>query len=146
MRIWSKYFLAQASHVPGGFEDGSVTASLCTSRHCAMHCRAKRASLACSGLTNRPTGHIGVDLHQQLIALRQPARGHDLLNRYTIGLKIIDDDARTVRGGLNQSPVDLLWPGCQRHTEQHAGQVSVHQDRAVAIPPVQRQQTTLSRL
>ena len=111
-----------------------------------MHGRANRAPLACPRLADGPAGDVGVNLHQQLVALRQPARGHDLLDRYAVGLEVIDDDARAIGGGLDQGSVDFLRPGCQRQAQQQTGQVDIHQDRAVAIPPVESQQTALTRL
>ena len=85
-------------------------------------------------------GHIGVDLHQQFVLLGQTAAGHQLADRHAVLLEGIHDDARAVGGGFDQGAVDLLGPGRQGGAQQQAGQVHVHQDAAVAVPPVERQQ------
>ena len=59
--------------------------------------------------------------------------------------KPVDDGQRAERGRLDERAVDLRRRGVERLPEQQARQPLVHQHRAVAVVPVQRQQARLAR-
>ncbi len=52
-----------------GFGDRIVTACRFAGCHCTVHGRTERAALACLGDVNRPPRDVGVNLHQQLVAI-----------------------------------------------------------------------------
>ena len=131
-------------HVLRGLEDGIVAAGLLARGHGPEHGRAQGARLLGSRHLELPPGDVGVDLHQQLVALRQTARGHDLLHGHAALLEGLDDDARAVSSGLDEGAVDFLRFGQQRGSQEHARQVHVHQHGAVAVPPIQGQQAALA--
>ncbi len=56
------------------------------------------------------------------------------------------DRQRAERGRLDQRAVNLVRLGVQRLPEQQPAQAHVHQDRAVAVVPVERQQPVLAGL
>ena len=91
-------------------------------------------------------GHIGVDLHQQFVLLRQTAASHQLMDRHAVLLEGIHDDACAVSGRFDQGAVDFLGLGRQGSAQQQAGQVHIHQDAAVAVPPIECQQAAFARL
>jgi hypothetical protein len=101
-----------------------------------MHGRTDGADLAGFRDMDGQSGHIGIDLHEQLVAVRQAAGGNELVNRNVVLVEALDDKPGAVGGGLDQGAVDLLGPGTQGHPQHQAGQVNVDQDRAIAIPPI----------
>ena len=55
-------------------------------------------------------------------------------------LEGLDDGPRPEGGGLQQRAVDVLGPGVQGQAGDHAAQMVVDQDRAVAVVPVEGDQ------
>ena len=60
-------------------------------------------------------------------------------------LEAIDDRQRAEGGGLDQRPVNLCRRRVQRLTEQQAGEPRIDEDGAVAVVPVEREQTAFAR-
>ena len=60
-------------------------------------------------------------------------------------LEVVHDPAVAERDRLEQRAVDLRLGALQRQAEDHAGQIGVGEDRAVAVPPVERDQPGLPR-
>ena len=112
--------------------------------HGGEHGRPEGRRLSGGGDPERSTGHVRVDLHQHPVALGQAAAGHDLIDSDAALLEGVDDDPRTEGRGLDQGPVYLGRGRGQGHTEQDSGQIGIDQDRAVAVPPVERQQPGLA--
>ena len=57
----------------------------------------------------------------------------------------VDDHPRAIDRGLQQRPVDIRRPGGQGGADEGPGQLGIHQHGAVAVPPVERDQTRLAR-
>jgi len=85
-------------------------------------------------------------LHQQLVLLRQAARRHQFFDRHAAVLERLDDHPRAEGRRLDQRAVDVGGARAQRGPDQQAAQVYIHQHRAIAVPPVERQQAVLARL
>ena len=47
--------------------------------------------------------HICINLHKQFVFLGQSAASHQFMDRYTIILKGLDDDARSIRSRFNKA-------------------------------------------
>ena len=127
----------QAAHGGGGLRDGIVAAARRACRDCAEHGAAQRAGLPRAGHADFPPQHIGIDLQHERVFVRDAAAGKDRAHGHARLFKRFDDGARAKGGGLHQRAVDFLGLGAQRHAQDQAREMRVHQDGAVAVPPVQ---------
>ena len=64
----------------------------------------------------------------------------DVVDRHAVGFECLDDHARPVGRGLDERAVDLLGDGRQRRADQQPADGGIHEDGAVAVPPVEGQQ------
>ena len=108
--------------------------------------RAQRAGLARAGHLHRAAGHVGVDLHEQRVFLRDAARADDAVDRHAVFPDALDDRARAERGRLDQRAIDFGPRRVEVLAEQQAGEQLVDEDGAVAVVPVEREQAGLARL
>ncbi len=127
-------------HRPRRVLDRGVAAGRGAGGDRAEHRRAERRGLVRGADLERAPGDVGVDLQHQRALLGQAAAGDDVVDGHAVGLEGLDDHARPVGGRLDQRAVDLLGRGRERRPDQQAADGRVDEDRAVAVPPVERQQ------
>ena len=95
------------------------------------------------GDAHAQAARVGEQLHRQRALLGDPAAGDDLAQRQPVLLEVLDDPPVAERDRLEQRAVDLLARRLQRQPEERAAEVGVGEDRAVAVPPVERDEPAL---
>lgn len=73
-----------------------------------------------------------------------PCGRDELGDGHSVFLQRLDDDPGAEGGRLQQGAVDVLGAGVEREAHQHSGEVVVDERGAVAVHPVQRDQTVRS--
>ena len=90
------------------------------------------------GNAHAQAARVGEQLHRQRALFGDPAAGDDLVQLQAVLLEVLDDPPVAERDRLEQRAVDLLARRLQRQPDEHAAEVGVGEDRAVAVPPVER--------
>ncbi len=94
---------------------------------------------------HRASARVGDQLHRQRARSAIPPQATISVSASPCSVEVVDDPAVAERDRLEQRAVDLLGRRLQRQAEDHAGQVGVGEDRAVAVPPVERHEAGLAR-
>ena len=108
--------------------------------------RTKRARLRRARNFHRPASNVRVNLHHQRIFLRNAAAIDDLPDLHAVFLEAVDDGQRAKCRGFDERAVNFRRRGVKRLAEQQSGKPLVHQNRAVAVVPVEREQAGFARL
>jgi hypothetical protein len=83
-------------------------------------------------------------LHEQRIFFRDATCADDAIDRYAIFANAFDDRAGSERGRFDQCAVNLGAGRVQGRASDKTGEALVHEDGAIAIVPIQREQPALS--
>ena len=137
--------VALAHHGRLGRRERLIPAGGGAGRHGRRRRRAERRRLRGPGDDHRIPEDVGVDLHEQRILLGDAPAADDALHRHAERLQALDDGARPERRRLDERAVDVGAGRMERLAEDQAGQARVHEDRAIAVVPVERQQARLPR-
>ncbi len=113
--------------------------------HGSENRRAQRAGLCRAADLHRPIAHIRVYLHHQGALFSDAAAVDDFLDRYAVFLKPIDDRQGPEGRGLDQCPVHFRRRGVQCLPHQETGKQWIDQNRAIAVVPIERQQSAFAR-
>ena len=68
------------------------------------------------------------------------------VNLHAVFLEAVDDGQRAERRGLDQRAINFRRRRVKRLADEQAGEPLVHQDGAVAVVPVQREQAAFAGL
>ena len=80
---------------------------------------------------------IGEELHEQRACFGNAAAGDDLGQLDPVLGEVLHDPPVAKRYRLEQRPIDVLAGGMECEATEHAGEVGVGQDRAVAVEPIE---------
>ena len=95
------------------------------------------AGLGTSGDFKGPIHYICVYLHDQGVFYGNTSAVDDSVNFQSVFLEAFHNDPCAKGGGFNQCPIYLFGCGVQRHADKHSGESLIHQDRPVAVMPIQ---------
>src|SRR4029453_10927395 len=90
------------------------------------------------------TRHVGVDLHQHLVA-GETSTGHDRSDRETLVGKRFDDRSRAEGGCLDQRVEDLFRPRAERGANEQSAQIGSAERGSITVPPVEPENAARSR-
>ncbi len=110
----------------------------------ARDCRSESAGLSRARDFHRATRDVGVDLHNDRVFLRDAAAVDDRRNLHAVFLEAIDDRQRAERRRFDERAVNFRRRRVQRLTEEQSREPLVHEDGAVAVVPIERQQARLA--
>ena len=127
----------EPGHGGGGIDDVVVSPESGSGRDRGEHRGPEGRRLTGLGDPHRPPGYVGGQTHQESVLEWEATTGHDFLDRDPGVFERVDDDPGAEHGGLEQGPIDLPGLGSECEPHHEPGQVGVHQDRAIAVPPVE---------
>ena len=113
---------------------------------CRRNSRAESASLRRATDLHRTPRHVCVNLHHQRTLLGDAAAVHHGRNLHAVFLEAIDDRQRAERRGLNECAVNFRWRRVKRLADERARESLIHEYGAIAVVPIQREQSTLTGL
>ena len=108
--------------------------------------RTQRAGLRRARHLHRPTRHVCVNLHRQCALVRDAAAVHYRRNLHAVFLKPVDDGQCAKRRSLDESAVNFRRRRVKRLADEQTGEFLIHENRAIAIVPIQRDQSGFARL
>ena len=94
---------------------------------------------------NRPAQHIGVNLIEDVVLLRNPARVDDAANGHSVLLHAIENDAGVQSRALDGGEQFVLRRGLQIPAEGDPAQIGIHKNGAIPVVPGHSQQPCLPR-
>ena len=108
--------------------------------------RAEGAAVFRAGHGDRALRHVGEDLHEQRVFAAHAAGGKDVFGFDARFVEGLEDHPGAVGDGFDEGPVHFFGFRGQAHAHHEAGEVVVHEDRAVAVPPVEGEEPRFTRL
>src|SRR2546421_3453464 len=118
-----------------------MPASLRPRNYCASDRSSQRARLCGTRYFDRPSGDVGVDLHDERVLLRDAAAVDDLLDLDAVFFETIDNCQCAEGRSLDKGAVDFSRCCVKSLTEQQASQSLVHEDGAIAVIPIECKQS-----
>ena len=85
-------------------------------------------------------------LHEERVFFRNASAVDHLFHLHPAFLKTLDDGERSECSGFDEGAIDLRRGGVEGLAHEESGETLVDEDGAVAVVPVQGQESALARL
>ena len=117
----------------------------CTSDDCAKDSGPKGASLGGSGHFDRAIEDVGIDLHDERALFSDSSAGDDFCDAYTKFHHTVNDFEGSESGGFDSCSVNFCGGGVEGLTDEKSREEGVDEDCAVAIVPVESEESRFAR-